>query len=303
MSKKPLIFDIKRYSINDGPGIRITVFLKGCPLSCKWCHNPESQVPEMQKLYTNNKCIGCGECLPVCPVNALTLTEGGIITDHELCTTCGMCAEACPAKAIEMSGKDMSVDELMEVIQRETVFFDHSEGGVTFSGGEPLLYPEFLTELLNACGDEEIHRTVDTTGLASTATVLEVAKRADLFLFDLKMMDSERHMKYCGVNNVLILKNLQALAATGADIWIRIPLIKGVNADDENIEASAKFIASLEGPPRKVHLLPFHNIAVKKYEKLGHPCDLSGMEEPSEDEVKHIQAIFESHGLEAVVGG
>lgn len=303
MSKNPLIFDIKRYSINDGPGIRITVFLKGCPLSCTWCHNPESQSACAQKLYTDAKCIGCGECVRACPHQALTLTPEGIVTDDDKCTVCGLCADVCPTKAIEMSGRRMTVAELMRVIERETVFFDHSEGGVTVSGGEPLMHPEFLCELLDACGEEDIHRTVDTTGLAATETLLNVARRTDLFLFDLKSMDSQTHRKYCGVDNVLILENLRALAAAGADIWIRIPLIVGVNCDEKNIRETAAFVASLDGPPRKVHLLPFHNIAVKKYEKLGKPCDLSGMSEPSPGELESIVSIFEAHGIDAVVGG
>ncbi|OVE78051.1 radical SAM protein [bacterium F16] len=300
---KNLIFDIKRYSINDGPGIRITVFIKGCPLSCKWCHNPESQSPKPQKLYTDTRCIGCGECIPVCPNHSLKMTEDGVRTDYDTCTACGLCADVCPSKAIEISGKPMSVDELMDVIKRETVFFDQSEGGVTFSGGEPLLHHEFLIEILDACGREGIHRTIDTTGMAKTEVLWEVAKRADLFLFDLKVMDADKHKRYCGVENGLIHKNLRTLAATGADIWIRIPLIQGVNADDDNITTTAKFVASLDGPPKQVHLLPFHNIAVKKYEKLGTRCNLSGMAEPTEEELAHIISIFDAHGLEAVVGG
>jgi pyruvate formate lyase activating enzyme len=201
------VFDIKRYAINDGPGIRVTIFLKGCPLACRWCHNPESISPEVQKLYTASKCIGCGECVKVCPLQACELTEEGIKTNADLCDVCGKCAEVCPAKATEMSGQYESVDDLMAVIEKERPFFEQSGGGVTFSGGEPLLYPKFLTEILDACGERSIHRAVDTAGLAKKDVLLKIASRTDLFLFDLKLMDSEKHKNWTGVGNEVILDN------------------------------------------------------------------------------------------------
>jgi len=207
-----LIFDIKRYSINDGPGIRVTVFLKGCPLDCRWCHNPESISPGIQKLFTAGKCIGCGECCRVCPVQACNLTPQGVVTDAALCTLCGKCADICPTLATEMSGYYRATDELLSVIEKERPFFEQSGGGVTFSGGEPLLQPDFLVEMLEACGRKQIHRAIDTSGFVKLATLLRVAKHTDLFLYDLKMVDAEKHKHFTGVDNRFILVNLKTLA-------------------------------------------------------------------------------------------
>jgi pyruvate formate lyase activating enzyme len=298
-----LVFDIKRYAINDGPGIRVTIFLKGCPLACRWCHNPESISPRVQKMYTESKCIGCGECVKICPQQACKLTPEGIVTDDSLCIRCGQCAEVCPALATEMSGRYESVTDLIEVIENERPFFDQSGGGVTFSGGEPLMYPEFLKEILDACGRLQIHRTVDTSGLAKTKNLLEIAKRTDLFLYDLKLMDSKKHKEWTGVGNKLILQNLKALAKSGATIEIRIPLIKGVNADDDNIEATAAFVAALPGPRKKVSLLPYHNVAGGKFAKLGQGYEPGSMTEPDAADVAWVIARFATHDLTATVGG
>ena len=301
--KLPLIFDIRRYSINDGPGIRITIFTKGCPLKCKWCHNPESQSPEVQKFYTASKCIGAQDCIEICPEDALSLTPEGIVTDYELCTLCGKCADACPSKAIEMSGKLYSVEELLAIIEKERVHIDQSGGGVTFSGGEPLMHPEFLIEMLKACGQKGLHRVVDTSGFADTKTLLEVAKHTDLFLFDLKLMDPIQHKKWTGVDNRLILKNLKLLAEKEANINIRIPLIKNVNTSEEEIREMAEFASALPGEKPVVNLLPYHNIASGKYKKLEITYDEGEMGEPSEKKIQQAVEIFNSFGLETEVGG
>lgn len=298
-----LVFDIKRYAINDGPGIRVTVFLKGCPLHCRWCHNPESIAPQTEKLFTSGKCIGCGECLRVCPVHACSITSQGIATDTGLCQLCGRCADACPTRASEMSGKFRSVDDLLGIIEKERPFFEQSGGGVTFSGGEPLLFPDFLIEMLNACGQRQIHRAVDTSGYARTETLLRVAAHTDLFLYDLKMIDAEQHQRYTGVDNRLILKNLVCLAEMGADIQIRLPLIGGVNDDADNITATAEFVAGLQGRKKLVNLLPFHQIARGKDEKLGRVRDLSDMREPAAADIDRAIEIFAEYGLQASIGG
>ncbi|MEI7908982.1 MAG: glycyl-radical enzyme activating protein [Verrucomicrobiota bacterium] len=298
-----VIFDVKPYSINDGPGIRITIFLKGCPLSCAWCHNPEGMSPHRQKLYAKNKCIGCSTCVENCPQQALRLTPDGIVTDANLCAVCGICAGVCPTKAIEMSGRQVTVEEIMKVIRRETVTMDHSQGGVTISGGEPMMQSEFLIDLLDACGREGIHRAVDTTGLTTAETLLEVAKRTDLFLYDLKLMDAARHKQFTGVSNERILANLRLLAASGANINIRIPLIKGVNADEANLLLSARFVASLAGEKKWVSLLPYHNIASHKYGKLGRMFDGGDMQEPVAADIDLALRVFAQHGLTAAVGG
>ena len=297
------VFDVKRYAINDGPGIRVTIFLKGCPLSCRWCHNPESISPRVQKMYTSSKCIGCGECVKICPIEACELTPDGIVTDNSICLHCGECAKVCPALATEMSGRYESIADLLKVIENERPFFDQSGGGVTFSGGEPLLYPEFLIRILDACGELNIHRTIDTAGLAKTQTLLEVAKRTDLFLYDLKLMDSEKHKQWTGVGNRRILQNLEELAKTGADIQIRIPLINGVNSDEQNIKATAEFVAALPGPHKSVSLLPYHNVAGGKAAKLGQEYDPGAMAEPGEQELVRVIEQFAEFGLTASVGG
>ncbi len=315
----PLIFDIRRYSINDGPGIRITIFMKGCPLRCAWCHNPESQSPEVQKLYTASKCIGAQDCIEVCPEDALTLTSEGIVTDGEKCTLCGLCAEACPSKAIEMSGKQYGVKDLMQIIERERVHIEHSGGGVTFSGGEPLMHPEFLVEMLKACGEKGLHRAVDTCGFAATETLLEVEKHTDLFLYDLKIMDSIRHKRWTGVDNRLILKNLKILAETGANINIRIPFIKNVNTHIEEVTKMAEFVAELQLTKNRglvpstrdatpitnpiVNLLPYHNIASGKYKKLEMIYDSAEMEEPTREDLQNAADIFGKYSIKVEIGG
>ncbi len=303
MTTEPLIFDIKRYAINDGDGIRMTIFTKGCPLSCVWCHNPESQLPHAQKMYTADKCIGCQSCVDACPENACELTPNGIVTDAELCNLCGACADVCPTKATEISGQIMSKEEVFTKIENERIFFDQSGGGVTFSGGEPLQHADYLIEMLDECGARGIHRTVDTTGLTKTEILLKVARSTDHFLYDLKLMDSSKHKAWTGVPNEQILENLQTLSATGAKINIRIPLIKGVNADEENIRATAAFVANLAGEKKRVNLLPYHNIAARKYQKLGGDYNPGSMETPSKTEQERCVKIFAEHGLEAIIGG
>ena len=298
-----LIFDVKRYAINDGPGIRVTIFLKGCPLSCIWCHNPESMKKTVEKLYTNSKCIGCCACVDSCTQSACELTKDGIVTDFKKCFLCGECARVCPTGATEMSGKSYLVEEIMEIIKKETFLMDSSEGGVTFSGGEPLSHHELLLELLKECKKEDIHRCIDTTGYTTENKILEIAKNCEHFLYDLKIMDDEKHKRFTGVSNSQILKNLQLLSRLDVDINIRIPLIKGVNEDEENITKTAKFIKSLKKPPLLVNILPYHSIAQKKYEKLGRLHEFVKLEEPTKKEQQRVIDIFDSYGIKAIIGG
>lgn len=298
------LFDIKRYSINDGPGVRVTVFFKGCPLSCRWCHNPESISFKTEKLYNKSKCIGCGSCVAVCPENALRLTQtDGVVTDFEKCILCGKCAGVCPTKAIEMSGRNYSEEEVMAAVLKETNMMDASGGGVTFSGGEPLMYPEALKSLLIRCGREGIHRAIDTSGSVKSSVVEEVLPYTDLFLYDLKLMNTQAHRTWVGADNTLILKNLRLISDNDKEYHIRIPLVEGVNTDDENITETIAFLNGLRRKPTVVGLLPYHNIASKKYEKLGRKYNENGMEEPSKERLVHIHSVFTANRLNAVIGG
>lgn len=300
---QPLIFDIKRYAIDDGPGIRVTIFFKGCPLSCRWCHNPESQSPHTEKLYTARRCIGAMDCIAVCPENAMQLTPDGIVTNPLLCRLCGKCADACPTKAIEMSGKYYTVKELLAVIESERIHIEQSGGGVTISGGEPLMFPQYLVELLRACRQAGFHTAVDTCGFASEKVLLRVAEYTDLFLYDLKMIDAVQHKKWTGKDNRLILANLQTLAKMGKTINIRMPVVKNVNASVHELEAAAAFICSLPGEKPSVSLLPYHLTGTAKYAKLGLVFQPGDMEELTEQEMEQVAMIFKKHNLVTETGG
>ena len=298
------LFDIKRYSINDGPGVRITLFFKGCPLSCRWCHNPESISFETEKLYNKSRCIGCGSCISVCPTDALTLTSAeGIVTDFSRCLLCGDCAGVCPTKAIEMSGRNYTEEEVMTIVMKETSIMDNSGGGVTFSGGEPLIYSRELKSLLIRCGEEGIHRAVDTSGNVRRQLVEEIMPHTDLFLYDLKLMDSEKHRKWTGAGNDLILSNLSYISGSGKEYHVRIPLVGGVNCDEENIRQTVSFLKGLPYQPAMVGLLPYHNSALKKYEKLGRDYNENGMREPSKDRIDQIFTLFKDNGFNTLIGG
>lgn len=290
------IFDIKRFAVHDGPGIRTAVFLKGCPLNCWWCHNPESQSADLDVLYRPATCLRCGTCVTACPVKALRLGPAGIVRDRSACTRCGRCAQACPAEALSLVGRRVDAEPLAQELARDRVFFDESGGGVTFSGGEPLAQPAFLLELLERCGAQRLHRTVDTSGYAPRATLLEVAARTDLFLFDLKLMDGALHRQYTGVDNAGILENLAALSAAGAEIEIRIPLIPAVT-DGGNLAAAGTFLAAL---PRRhrVRLLPYHRAARHKYAQFGMPQRLADVAEPPPEHLRQQADILRDYGLE-----
>jgi len=297
------LFDIKRYSINDGPGIRVTIFFKGCPLFCRWCHNPESRSFKTEKMYNKRKCIGCSSCVDICPENALVLTAEGIQTDFAKCKVCGKCAVVCPTKAMEMSGREYSEEEVMSAIRKETAIMDSSGGGVTFSGGEPLAYPQELKRLLLRCGEEGIHRAVDTSGYAKESVIEDILPHTDLFLYDLKHLDTDIHKKWVGVDNALILENLRFIAESNKAYHIRIPLIEEVNATDENISATIDFLKSLKRAPDRVGLLPYHSIATNKYEKLGRVYDDEGVSAPTKERQLEILNIFTDNGFNAVIGG
>ena len=299
-----MIFDIKRFAINDGPGIRTTLFLKGCPLRCVWCHNPEGIEPQPVKLYTRKKCIGCQSCVEACPLGNLVLTPEGI-KDQGRCTACGRCADECPTLALQMAGKEWDMDELMALVEKERQVMEESGGGVTLCGGEPLMHTDYLLTLLRELGHRGFHRTVDTTLFAPAHHVEAVANACELMLVDLKLMDSQLHRQYTGAPNEQILSNIRLISDMKRRFWIRIPLIVGINADDANITASAQFLASLPTPPKVVNLLPYHDIGKGKHERLGsiyNPASIP-MAEPTEEQQQNALATLQSYGLNAIVGG
>jgi pyruvate formate lyase activating enzyme len=296
------IFDIKKYAIHDGPGIRTTIFFKGCPLSCWWCHNPEGIAPASQRLYRRDRCIGCRECVEACAENAIEICAKGINWNAAECVYCGTCADLCPAEAVDIIGKTMSVDEVVAEITKDTVFYDESRGGITISGGEPLMQPSFLIALLDACKKLELHRTVDTSGFAETHTLLEAATRTDLFLYDLKHMDSEKHARFTGVSNEIILNNLEVLSRQETDTIIRFPIIPGFNSDQENIDKTGAFIASLPGVSR-INILPYHCAATAKYKNLGLDCNTSDHAKPTCDLLEFVANRLKTYKLTVNIGG
>ncbi len=292
-----VVFDIKRFALHDGPGIRTTVFLKGCPLSCWWCHNPEGQSATPDISYLRHLCVRCGACVEACPENARTLSDG-VLRDTARCTVCGTCVEACPSGALEKIGLRLTVEELMREIEKDTPFYDESGGGVTFSGGEPLAQPDFLRDLLDLCGERDIHRAVDTCGFADPNALRSVARQTDLFLFDLKLMDPDRHLEYTGESNVLIVSNLRMLAAMGKEIHIRIPVIPTLTDAEENVEAIGRFVSALPGPP-SVTLLQHHRTAMGKYARFHMEKRLpEGLEPPPPEELRQIASRLVDHGLD-----
>ncbi len=300
-----LIFDIKRYAINDGPGIRTTLFMKGCPLHCVWCHNPESWSAHRQLLYKQSKCIGCQSCVAVCQAHALTLTADGIRLTADRCTMCGRCAEECPTTALEICGREWTMDELMGEVEKERDIMEDSGGGVTLCGGEPLMHPDDTLLLLRELRRRGLHRTVDTTLYAQPDIVRTVAGECELLLVDLKLMDAEKHRRYTGVGNELILQNIRLVAELGCDFFIRIPLIEGVNADEQNIAATARFLCSLPWRRRTVNLLPYHDVGKDKHRRMWSRYNTQGytMAVPSDETIDRCRRQLEEAGLHTIIGG
>jgi pyruvate formate lyase activating enzyme len=296
------IFDIRRFSIHDGPGIRTTVFFKGCPLRCLWCHNPESQSPFPELILQPNRCTLCGECLEACPNGAIYQEGDRILTQRDKCQLCQSCARVCYAEARRFTGQELSLAQVMDEITRDTAFYDQSGGGVTFSGGEPLYQAFFLEGLLAACKELEIHTVLDTCGYAPFQTLERLRGWVDLFLFDLKHLEDAVHRELTGVSNRLILDNLERLAGLGHDIYLRVPLIPGVNDDLDHLHALAQYAAGL---PHLLglDLLPYHAIGVEKYVRLNKPAWIPPAGSLPAGRAEEIQSLFQTYGLVTRLGG
>ena len=293
------VFDIQRYSINDGPGIRTTVFLKGCPLGCLWCDNPESQDKMPELLYLPSLCINCQRCVAVCPNGATTVGTNGLIQiDRSLCQVCGKCVEVCSTGARVIVGELMTVEEVFQVVSKDTLFYRNSGGGVTAGGGEPMHQPEFLKALLTRCQEAGLHTALDTCGLVEWKTLEEVLEHVDLVLFDLKHMDSEVHRNLTGVGNEIILENLERTTKHKL-VVVRIPLIPGYTDSKTNIEASGQFLSRIGAS--RVDVVPYHQLGVGKYTRLGKQYTLSDVETISDERTEICMRILERYGLQVDV--
>lgn len=296
-----MIFSIQRYSIQDGPGIRTTVFMKGCPLQCRWCSNPESQNPYPEIMVRRQKCQACGRCVESCESGAVSLVDGAAHIDRSVCVRCMSCVEACPTGTLEITGKSMSLEEVIDESSRDEIFYQNSGGGVTLSGGEPLYQPEFTYQLLKSCKERALSTALDTCGYAPWEHLERVLQFTDLILFDLKHLDPEIHLEGTGVRNELIRDNLERIVRAGRSrIWIRIPVITGYNDSEPYVKDLA--LAMRDMPVEKISLLGYHEWGRSKYTSLGREYPLDGTAALDEERLNSLRGIMESEGLSVTVG-
>jgi len=291
---KGSILKIQRYSIHDGPGIRTAVFLKGCPLNCWWCHNPEAQESDVRIIYQKNKCMICGKCVSLCHESAITVSNETHSIDSSRCSYCFRCISGCPTNALEAIGKVITVTDVIREIERDNIFYE-SSGGVTFTGGEPFYQFDFLYELLHICKQNGIHTVVETSGLTDWKNLLKSSSCVDMFYYDIKLMDENKHKKYTGYSNEIILDNLLNLSRIHDDICIRVPIIPGINDDDENIKKTCDFL--LKTNIRKVEILPYHTIGVYKYDLISRKYKLDAIDAPRSEKLEKVKECFRHMGF------
>lgn len=294
-STSVLVCDVQRFSIHDGPGIRTTVFFKGCPLSCRWCHNPETISFKNQIVYSASECIGCGDCVSVCPHGAVRMTARGVETDFSRCTTCLACTDVCPGGARKAAATRYDADTLLEEVLRDADFYGE-DGGITLSGGEPLVHPVFQSSFLTKAKQAGLHVIAETAGYWSYRRLRQVLDNIDLVYFDLKVIDEKRHRQLVGRSNAKILENLRRLAKDGRDVVVRLPLIPGLNDDEENLRQTAQIVVSLG--LSSIVLLKYHPLGESKLVKMDTPIEPLGLKPMSDEQMRAAVAVFESHGLE-----
>jgi pyruvate formate lyase activating enzyme len=299
-----VVFDIQHYAVHDGPGIRTLVFLKGCPLECLWCCNPESQRFEPELTHNRLRCRSCFSCVETCPHGAVQAGEAGPVFDRGVCRTCAapLCVDACPQGALALAGTRMSAEQVMDRVILDKAFYQNSGGGVTFSGGEPFAQPDFLEELLTRSRDLGIHTTVETCGLVDPRVLTRCEPLVDLFLFDLKTVDPGRHERMTGAPNGIILENLRALAAKRRDgVTVRVPLVPGCTDGEDDLRALGALLTSLG--LRRVELMPYHSLGADKYAALGRPYPLEGTMSPAPASIEACRSLLGTFGLACEVGG
>jgi len=300
---KGFVYNVQRFAIHDGPGIRTLVYMKGCPLKCLWCSSPQSHEALPEILYIELHCKKCGRCVETCPIEVITLSEEeGVKIDRELCTGCGQCVEACPNQALELVGNYVTVKELFQEVNKDSPFYRRSNGGVTIGGGEPTMQHEFVTEFLKKCKQQYIHTAIETCGYVKWEHLEKLLEYLDLVHFDIKHMDALVHKELTGVSNELILENARRVSTIHPMI-IRIPVVPGCNDSDDNILATARFATELGENLKRIELLPYHKFGSQTYARIGKAYKLEDVEPPSDGPMKRLQEIVESCGVRAQIGG
>ena len=295
-----LVLSISRMTIHNGPGLRTVIYLKGCPLRCLWCSTPESQKTGREVAVYPNKCIRCDECISMCPLDAITVTDETVSIDRSVCNNCGRCVEVCYSEAIQLLGQSWTIKELVDEVTKDSAFYKRSGGGVVISGGEPLLNPDFITKLLRGLKKERINIGIDTCGYIPWVNIEKTLSYVDFFLWDIKHMDAQRHRELTGVSNELILSNARAVSENNIPLYIRIPVIPGYNDSEENIRAICEFSQDLSSVA-EIHLVPLHHLGKGRYESLGRSYPISDIPLIPDNVLNNLKTLVESYGFKCII--